>query len=204
MLADLNLRVGSLAFPTRRGLSSPVDLQPRLEAIGAAMQLASKLEAKVLITNLGALPAADDAAQRTPLVDAVELLARLGDRYGVRLTVQAAAGAEELVDLVQSLPAGAMALDLHPARLIGQGQSPAEFVEVAGRYIAHVHAVDGVHDLASGQGVEVELGRGTADFPELVGRLEEYGYRDWLTIERQNSRQPLEEIGNAVKYLRSL
>ena len=61
-----------------------------------------------------------------------------------------------------------------------------------------------MHDLARGHGVDVELGRGTADFPELLGMLEEYGYRDWLTIERRGSQQPIVEIGNAVKYLRAL
>jgi sugar phosphate isomerase/epimerase len=50
----------------------------------------------------------------------------------------------------------------------------------------------------------VELGRGTADFPTLLGLLEEHAYRDWLTIERRHSSQPAEDIANAVQYLRSL
>jgi len=67
-----------------------------------------------------------------------------------------------------------------------------------------VHAADGVHDFGTGQAAEVELGRGTADFPELLGLLEEHGYRDWVTIERRHSQQPIEDVGNAVQYLRSL
>ncbi len=204
ILADLNLRVGSVAFPTRRGYSDPTDLQPRLEATLAAMQLASRLGARILIGNLGSLPDGENASKRATLTDAIQSLASHGDRLGVRLVMQAKAPAQVLVDFVASLPEGSLALDFHPARLIAQGESPAEFVSTAGRHIAHVHASDGVHDLASGQGIEVELGRGTADFPELLGMLEEFGYRDWLTIERRNSRQPIEDIGNAVKYLRSL
>ncbi|MGI9427300.1 MAG: sugar phosphate isomerase/epimerase family protein [Bythopirellula sp.] len=204
MLNDLNLRVGSVAFPTRRGYSNPVDLQPRLEATRAAMQLASRLGARLLIGNLGALTDEENSPEQATLVDAVQSLASLGDRLGVRLAMQTATPADRLSNFIAELPEGTIALDLHPARLIMQGESPAEFVSVVGRYIAHVHAVDGVHDLARGQGVEVELGRGTADFPELLGRLEEYGYRDWLTIERRGSPQPIVEIGNAVKYLRAL
>ncbi len=204
ILADLNLRVGSVAFPTRRGYSNPTDLQPRLEATRAAMQLASRLGARILIGNLGPLPADSEASERATLVDAIQSLAVHGDRLGVRLVMQATSPAQLLVDFITSLPEGSLALDLHPARLIAQGESPTEFVTTAGQFIAHVHASDGVHDLASGQGIEVELGRGTADFPELLGMLEEFGYRDWLTIERRNSRQPAEEIGNAVKFLRSL
>ncbi len=204
ILTDLNLRVSSVAFPTRRGYSNSTDLQPRLEATVAAMQLASRLGARILISNLGPLPVAENSNERATLVEAMQSLATHGDRLGVRLAVQTAAPAQQLADFLADLPAGTLALDLHPARLIAQGESPAGFVGIAGQYIAHVHATDGVHDLAAGQGVEVELGRGTADFPELLGMLEEYGYRDWLTIERRNSRQPIEDISNAVKYLRSL
>ncbi|NOY28858.1 MAG: sugar phosphate isomerase/epimerase [Planctomycetes bacterium] len=204
ILNDLNLRVASVAFPTRRGYANPDDLERRLEATLAAMRLASQLRARILIFNLGDLPAAESTAAAT-LIDAISSLAVHGNRLGVRLTAQAtSADAQALVDFVDSLPEGTLALDLHPARLIAQGESPAEFVSVAGRHIAHVHATDGVHDLASGHGVEVELGRGTADFPELLGMLEEFEYRDWLTIERRDSRQPVEDIGNAVRYLRTL
>ena len=204
MLADLNLRVGSIAFPTRRGYANPTDLQPRLEATRAAMKLASQLGAKFLIGNLGTLPTAEMHDQRGTLNDAMQSLAAFGDRVGVRFVAQAVAAPGELVEWIDSLPEGTVSLDLHPARLIAQGESPAEFVSIAGRYIAHVHAADGVHDFSSGQAVEVELGRGTADFPELLGMLEEFGYRDWVSIERRSSRQPIEEIGNAVQYSRSL
>ncbi len=205
ILNDLNLRVGSLAFPTRRGYANPDDLQQRLEATLAAMQLASKLQARILIINLGNLPNEESPVERATLVDALTSLASHGNRLGVCLAAQATATSPQaLVEFVESLPEGTLALDLHPARLIAQGESPAEFVAEAGRHIAHVHATDGVHDLASGHGVEVELGRGTADFPELLGMLEEFAYRDWLTIERRASRQPLKDIGNAVQYLRAL
>ncbi len=204
ILNDLNLRVASVAFPTRRGYANPDDLERRLEATLAAMRLASQLRARILIFNLGSLPA-EESTERATLVEAISSLAVHGNRLGVRLTAQAtSADTQALVDFVDSLPEGTLALDLHPARLIAQGESPAEFVSVAGRHIAHVHAVDGVHDLASGHGVEVELGRGTADFPELLGMLEEFEYRDWFTIERRDSRQPVEEMGNAVRYLRAL
>jgi len=204
MLNDLNLRVGSLAFPTRRGYANPDDLERRLEATVAAMRLASQLRARILIFNMGNLPASESTEQAT-LIEAITSLAVHGNRLGVRLAAQAtSADAQALVDFVDALPEGTLGLDLHPARLIAQGESPAEFVSIAGKHLVHVHATDGVHDLASGHGVEVELGRGTADFPELLGMLEEFEYRDWLTIERRDSRQPIEDMGNAVKFLRSL
>ena len=34
--------------------------------------------------------------------------------------------------------------------------------------------------------------------------LEEFEYRDWVTLERNNSAQPVEDLANGVKFLRSL
>jgi len=205
MLADLNLRVGSVAFPTRRGYADPNDLQRRIDATLAAMRLASRLESRILICHLGSVPDDEQSSERATLADVLTSLAVHGNRLGVQLAAQATVSSpERLADFVSTLPEGTLALDLHPARLIAQGQSPAEFVTAVGRHIAHVHAADGVHDLATGHGIEVQLGRGTADFPELFGMLEEFEYRGWLTIERRDSDQPVDDLANAVKYLRSL
>jgi sugar phosphate isomerase/epimerase len=64
--------------------------------------------------------------------------------------------------------------------------------------------MDGVRDLAQGRGVEVRLGRGSADFPALLGALEERGYRGSICIEREQSENPIPEIGDALEFLRSL
>ncbi|MCG8450978.1 MAG: sugar phosphate isomerase/epimerase [Pirellulales bacterium] len=205
MLDDLNLRVGSMAFPTRRGYACAEDLELRLEVTRAAIQLASHLQARVLICHLGKLPEEQSSSERTMLSDALISLATFGNRLGVQLVAQAAAtAAEQLVHFIATLPEGTLALDLHPAQLMAHGHSPLDFVSEAGQHIAHVHAVDAVYDLASGQSMEVELGRGSADFPALLGGLEAFGYRGWLTLERRNSPRVVEDIGNAVQFLRSL
>ena len=205
MLDDLNLRVGSVAFPTRRGYANPQDLQRRIEATLAAMRMASDLDSRTLLCNLGTLPNEDATGERSVLADALQTLATEGNRLGVQLVAQSpATSAQDLIDFIVTLPEGTLSVDLHPAQLIVHDQSPSEFLSVAGRYVAHVHATDGVYDLASGKGIEVQLGRGSAEFPELLGGLEEFGYRGWLTIERRSSSQPVEEIGTAVQFLRSL
>jgi sugar phosphate isomerase/epimerase len=70
-------------------------------------------------------------------------------------------------------------------------------------YVLHVHAKDGVRDLAIGRGLEVPVGRGVADFPTLLGVLEQRDYRGYFTLERTGENSVF-EIGQAVKYLRSL
>lgn len=205
LLADLNLRVGAVAFPTRRGLSCPEDLLPRVEATIEAMRFASRLEARTLVCALGSLPEHAEAPEWSILTDVLATLSSHSHRLGVRLAAQAGGTrAQTLNDFLVTLPEGSLGLDLHPAQLITHGLSPLEFVSVAGQHIAHVHAVDAVRDLSGSGSAEVELGRGSVDFPALLGQLEEYNYRDWLTIERRHSSQPIEDVGNAVKYLRSL
>ncbi len=106
--------------------------------------------------------------------------------------------------LIAALPAGSIGVDLDPGNLLVNGFSPAEAIEALGSHIVHAHATDGVLDRAGGRGTEVALGRGMADFPALLGKLEERNYRGYLTIGRKGVDDPLVEIGAAVEYLRSL
>jgi sugar phosphate isomerase/epimerase len=200
MLDDLNLRVGSVAFPTRRGYADPNDLERRVDATLAAMVLASQLRAPVLVCNLGGLTASTER-----LTEVFTALGAHGMRLGVQLAAQARfTSFEQLAEFIATLPEGSLFLDLHPAHLLAQGHSPSEFVSTLGQHIAHVHAVDAVRDFSTGRNLEVELGRGSADFPSLLGQLEEFEYRGWITIERNGSEQVVEDCANAVKYLRAV
>ena len=111
--------------------------------------------------------------------------------------------------LLVAVPDQTIGVDLHPSGLIHHGHDPAEAVALLGRRVLHVHACDAVRDLGRGQVIDVELGRGAADLPALLGQLEEFNYnagatRGWVTIECPNSPDPVAEAGNAVEFLRSL
>jgi sugar phosphate isomerase/epimerase len=204
MLDDLNLRVGSLIFPTRRGYADPIDLDRRVEATVAALKLASELKSRVLVCDLGRIPAIESTDMGT-LSEVVISLGNHGMRLGVQLAAQVRfENFEQVAGFIATLPEGSLFLDLHPARLLAEGHSPLEFVAELGQHIAHLHAVDAVRDFSSGRNLEVELGRGSVDFPALLGQLEEFEYRGWATIERQNSEQVLDDIANAVKFLRAV
>lgn len=204
LLDDLNLRVGSTAFPTRRGFADSQDLDRRLEATVRAMRLASRLAARVLIIGLGPLPP-PDSAERTTLRAAVESLAAHGNRLGVELAAHCPSAAPaELAALIAELPERALGADLNPADLIRHDRRPEKFVEALGPNIVHVFANDAVRGLGGGDAMDVELGRGSADVPELLGLLEEYDYRGWITVERRHSPRPAEDAASAVQFLRSL
>ncbi len=205
LLGDMNLRVSAVAFPTRRGYDVDEGLERRVFATQAAMKLARELRADVVINRVGRVPGDSSERRWGLMLEALTALGAFGDRVGVRLAAQTGGeGPQNLARLVDVLPEQTLGIDLHPSGLIVAGHSPQEAVELLGPHVLHVHACDAVREAASEGGVEVELGRGMADLPELLGRLTEFDYRGWVTIERRDSPHPIADIENAVAFLREL
>ena len=205
LLGDLNLRVSAVAFPTRRGYDVVDELDRRVFATQAAMRFAHELGAEVVINRVGRIPDNASDPQFGRLVEVLASLASYGDRVGARLAAQTGQESPaQLARLLDALADQTLGVDLHPSALIFHGHSPQEAVAEIGARVLHVHAADAVHDFSAGRAREVELGRGTADLPALLGRLTEFDYRGWVTIERREAADPITEIENAVAYLRSL
>ncbi|MEX2317978.1 MAG: sugar phosphate isomerase/epimerase family protein [Pirellulales bacterium] len=206
LLADLRLQVSAVAFPTRRGYDSPDDLERRVLATQAAMRFASELHASVVVNQVGRVPASDDDASFARLVETLTILGTIGDRIGARLAATTAGERPgDLARLIAALPEGSIGVDLHPRGLIQGGHSPAIALDELGRHVLHVHACDAVPDLTTGRTNFVELGRGTADMPAVLGRLAaEFDYRGWATIECGDAPNPAAAMENAIAYLRAL
>jgi sugar phosphate isomerase/epimerase len=73
-----------------------------------------------------------------------------------------------------------------------------------GTDIHYVRATDGVRDMARGRGMEVILGRGSADFPALLAALGERSYSGYLCVERETSSDPQADLQQALEFLRNL
>lgn len=205
LLEDMNLRVCAVGFLTRRGYNVREDLERRVEATRQAMKLAFDLGASVVVNSVGRVPAESSGPDWDLLVQVLSDLGRYGQRVGV--TLAAETGAEpppDLARLIDCLPEGSLGVNLDPGNLIVNGFSAREAVGCLGTHVLHVHARDGVRDLAKGRGVEVPLGRGSVDFAELAGKLEECQYQGYFTVERQNAEDPVREVGDAVAYLSHL
>ena len=211
MLEDLNLKVCAVAFPTRRGYDDLEDLDRRIAATKEAMKMAYDLGASVVVNQIGRIPAPPDTESEKAaesrwqcLLDVLRDLGRFGDRHGARLAAETGTeSGKKLAQLLAAIPEASVGATLNPGNLIIHEFSPSEAVAALGEAILHVHVQDAVRDTAKGRGIEVALGRGSADFPALLGALEEYDYRGYLTIERRESQDPIFEIGQAVQYLRN-
>ena len=205
LLEENDLRVVAVGFQTRRGYEVPDEIERRVAATKAAMKFAADLRAPVLINQAGRVPDEPQGAAWNLLIQTLADIGSYGQHVGVMLA--ALTGAEsgaDLARLIGALPPAAIGANLDPGGLIINGFSPRQAVEELGANILHVHARDAVRDLARGRGLEVPLGRGSVDFPGLLGALEELPYRGSFTIARSSAEAPEFEIGEAVKYLRSL
>ena len=132
-------------------------------------------------------------------------IGQFGERAGARLA--ATTGSEEGADLgrlLDALPEGAIGVDFDPGNLLVNGFSPRTALDSIGSRVLHVHATDGVRDWLGAEGAKRHWVAAQADYPALLGRLEELNYRGYFTILRRTSEEPTHEIGAAVEYLRSL
>ncbi|MGE0605711.1 MAG: sugar phosphate isomerase/epimerase family protein [Pirellulales bacterium] len=204
-LEDLHLRVAAVGFHTRRGYNAVEDLDARVEATKAAMKMAQVLGAPVVVNQVGRVPTESQGRDWDMLVEVLRDLGLQGQRIGA--TLAAETGSErgpDLARLIAALPEGSLAVTFDPGNLMINGFSPQEAVEALGPHILHVHANDGVRDLANGRGIHVRLGDGACDFPSLLATLEEHSYRGYLTLERQAGNDPVGDIAAGMKYLWSL
>jgi sugar phosphate isomerase/epimerase len=205
MLTDRNLRVCAVTFRTQRGYNVTDGLDRRIAATKEALKFAYEIGSSVVVNHIGRVPKESQGPEWDMLVEVLADIGKFGQHVGAWLAAET--GTEDGADLarlIAALPAGSLGVNFDPANLVVNGFSVAAALESLGPHVMHVHAKDGVRDVAQGRGMEVPLGRGSVDFAEVIGSLEEQDYRGFYTIEREKSSDPVFEIGQAVKYLRNL
>jgi len=209
MMDDLNLRVAAIRFPTRSGYDVQEDLERRIDATKEAMELAYKLGAGVVINSVGQVPAAseaaDEQARRSQLKTSLNDLARHGQHVGALLACETGTEpVERLVEMLDELPEQTIGISFNPSNLIVNHHYDPTAIQRCASRVLSVTARDAVRDLSRGRGIEVPLGRGMAEFPEILGVLEEMPYRGWFIVERHGAENPEHEIAQAISFLRAL
>lgn len=205
LLNDHELRVVAVEFHTRRGYGEAEELDRRVEATKAALKMARSLGCDLVVNQVGHIPADLTRGEGQMLVEVLRDLGHFSQHAGAWLAAET--GSEPAADLrrlLDALPDGALLTTLDPGNLVMNGFSPDEALAALGDSIRHVHAKDAARDLARRRGLEVQLGRGSVDFPSLLGALEERDYRGYLSIERETSDDPLGDVAQAVEFLRQL
>lgn len=203
MLDDLNLRASAVRFRPQRAYYNPQDLDARIDATKAALEMAYGLRAGVVAGRVGRVPPDPESPDRRLLREVLADLGAHGQRVGAMLAAET--GSESgpaLAALIDELPEGSIGVDFNPGRLLLGGFSPGEALDALGRHVLCVQATDAARDLAAGTAVPAELGRGDADFTALLAALLGHGYQGYYTIQACGGGDPGPQLARAVKYLR--
>ncbi|MCA9131158.1 MAG: sugar phosphate isomerase/epimerase [Planctomycetales bacterium] len=206
MLDDLNLRVAAVRFSTRRGYDVLQDLDRRIDATKQTMRFAYSLGTRVVINSVGYVPDSAEHPAYAQLRESLGDLARYGQHVGAMLACETASEpVERLVGLLDSLEEKAIGIAFNPGNLIINDCYDQNSIKECAERTLVVVARDGVRDLARGRGLQVPLGRGSAEFPDILGVLEEWHYSGWFILESSNNTIDREsELTNAVKFLKAL
>lgn len=188
-----------------------VPLQYRAERVAALKKgadLGHHLGLPAIITHLGFIPenASDPAFGEvvTAVRDVAAYLANLGMEFWFETGQETPV---TMLRLIHEVGTGNLGINLDPANLILYGKAnPVDALDVFGQYVRSVHAKDGRYPTDPYHlGHEVKIGEGKVNFPALVARLTELGYRGPLIIEREISgEQQVIDIKEALTYLSGL
>jgi sugar phosphate isomerase/epimerase len=204
LLEDLNLRVAAIRYPTRRGYDCEEELERRVAGTKQAMKMAYDLGAHVVVNQIGMIGESEEDASRQLLRTVLTDLGSYSQRVGAFLACETGAEPlERLTSLINSLPDGSVGVTLNPGNLFVNGYDLQGLPDLA-RHVMLVHAKDGVPDRSRGRGTEVPLGRGMAEFPEIAAILEEAHFSGYFIVEKDNPRNPVEEIAMAVQFLKNI
>ena len=203
-LADLNLCVAAIHFPTRRSFGQTDELERRIEATKAAMSMAYELGCNVVVNGLGPVPE-EGTDQRQTMVEALTDIGMHGQKCGAWLAAKTGDNdGATLLALMEQLPIHSLKVDFDPAELLIHKNSVNETMKALAEHVAHFRARDAVQDVSAGRNSEVQLGRGSIDWSTLLGLLEEKGYGGYLTVQRDAEADAVVQCGESLEYLSNL
>ena len=203
-LADFNLKVASIHFPTRRGYAVTESLEQRIDATKAAMTMAYELGCNVVVNQIGRIPEPETEDWNT-LIQALSDIGNHGNRCGAKLAAQTGIdGGEPLKNLIARLPIGSLQVDFDPASLMFHNHIVGDTMKLLAEHVSHVRTRDAVEDLSQGKRIEVQLGRGSVDWAQLLGLLEEKNYSGYLTVQRDAESDAVQQCSESLEYLTQL
>jgi sugar phosphate isomerase/epimerase len=208
------------------GFAISKDNAERVELSKRVMDLAKDLEANVVTTHIGVIPADPGHDRYKIMQDACGALAEYGDEVGAYFAIETGPEkASVLKGFLDSLPSRGVRVNMDPANLVMvTDDDPVEAVYTLKDYIVHTHAKDGImkkktdpeiiynffaeggiEDLRmSDYFLETPLGEGSVDFPAYLKALQDVGFNGFLTIEREVGGKPEKDIKLAVDFLKNI
>lgn len=194
--------------PETVGLVPPHLRDERARVIKEGSDFARKLGVDRIITHLGFVPEDMKDPKYTELIPILQDIAVYCRANGQDFLFET--GQETPVTLLRTIEDVDMenvGINLDPANLVLYGKgNPVDSLDVFGRYVKGVHIKDGTYPRdGRNLGEEKPVGKGVVDFPALLAKLQQLGYRAPLCIECELSEDiRLQEIENAKQALEGL
>jgi L-ribulose-5-phosphate 3-epimerase len=180
----------------------------RIARMKAVSDFAAKAKIPAVQGHCGFIPENPNDPAFQEAVEAIREVAAYCRRNGQKFRCET--GQETPITLVRAIRDVGLdnvGVNFDAANLILYGKAnPVDAVELLGPYIQGVHAKDGLYPTDPKQlGREVPIGEGKVNFPVLIAKLKQIGYRNPLTIEREISgEKQTADILAAKAYLEKL
>ena len=167
----------------------------RTMQILAGAAFARCLGVRDIITHIGLLPDNPYHPDHLGTVQAVRYICKQIEPYGQRFLFET--GEElpcTLVQFFKTVGMKNMGVNFDPANLLIYGRAnPLDAMDMLGSFVMGMHAKDGVYPQGfDPKGKEKQIGQGSVDFPKLLQKLADTGYRGPVTIEREGKLEPEE------------
>jgi sugar phosphate isomerase/epimerase len=187
----------------RRGLDIAENLQPRIEHLRKAMQLAFDLGCRKVVAPMPRVP--DDPASPRGVTAREGLLAvgTFGDRVGAQLALEAGLDPGDKVrDYLNTFDTGGLAVTFDPANFLLNGFDPLGSLAALAGKVIHTHARDARTATVSGGAREVPVGAGDVEWVAFVATLESIDYRGYLTVDREAGEDRFADVTAGVQFLK--
>jgi sugar phosphate isomerase/epimerase len=182
--------------------------QARIDQLKRASDFARKLDIRAIHTHCGFIPENPNDALYKEAVQAItEVVSHVRSNGQIFLFETGQETPITLLRAIEDVGLDNQRVNLDTANLILYGKgNPVDALDVLGKYVAGVHAKDGLFPTdPKNLGEEVPIGKGKANFPALIRRLKQLNYAGPLTIEREISgARQLEDIRASKAYLERL
>jgi sugar phosphate isomerase/epimerase len=197
-----DLELAALRCPLRRGLDVDENQEARIDHVKDVMSLSFDLGPRLVVVEAGRPAEGDEPAARR-FHEALDTLARHGDRVGVILALDTGPeSGESLRAVLDRFDTGSLTANFDPANLVIHGFSPYESARALHGRIAHINAKDARRASASRAAQEVPLGHGDIDWLFMMGTFEEICYHGWVTVAREGGSSRQADVAAGVAFLR--
>jgi sugar phosphate isomerase/epimerase len=225
--ADAGLEIASLIGELGgHGWQDQNENRAKIPKLKEMVLLASRLGTNVITGHIGVIPEDASHPRYAVMQSACRQLGRFAHDHGICFGIETGPDpATTLRSFLDDMNEPGIGVNLDPANLVMVVRDdPVQAVHTLAPYIVSTHAKDGrnlqpcdaeqVYDAFAEGGFdqlvartgqlfeEVPLGQGDVPWDAYLAALSSNGYHGWLTIERETGDHPVEDIRDALRFLR--